>query len=387
MPERVHVRHILLMTQGKPAADEAKIKAKAEDLLKQVRAGADFADLAKKNSEDPRFGAEGRRIHRLRTARPDGAGIRKGRLLAEARRERPGEDQYGYHIIQVLAHEEARLKPFAEVKDELDQAVEEAARQRPSCSRSPTRRRPHLQKDPLHPEKVAADLNMELVRADDVEAGKPFPEVGASPDFDQAVAGLKKGEVSQPVALPGNKMVLAVVTDVDPAAPVHVRRSEDQVHDTMVQARLTEAVQEHAKELMDKAQGEGRRPGEGRQGHGPGSEDLGRFRAHGHRGRPGLGQLLAATAFTQPDGTSSARSLMPDGTVVAKVVAHVPAGHVEAGRAARPDPRRIKSQKAPRPQYAVRSRRCATSSIKQGKIKVHQEVMQRLMASYRPATG
>src|SRR5260370_18964355 len=51
--ERVKVRHILVMTQGKPPADEPKLKAKADDLLKQVRAGADFAKLAKENSEDP----------------------------------------------------------------------------------------------------------------------------------------------------------------------------------------------------------------------------------------------------------------------------------------------------------------------------------------------
>ena len=52
-PERVKARHILLMTQGKPPDEEAKIKAKAEDLLKQVKAGGNFAELAKKNSEDP----------------------------------------------------------------------------------------------------------------------------------------------------------------------------------------------------------------------------------------------------------------------------------------------------------------------------------------------
>jgi len=37
--ESVKVRHILLKTQGKPPADEAKIKAQADDLLKQVKAG------------------------------------------------------------------------------------------------------------------------------------------------------------------------------------------------------------------------------------------------------------------------------------------------------------------------------------------------------------
>ena len=58
-PERVRVRHILIKTQGKPKEDAAKLKAKAEDLLKQIKAGADFADLAKKNSEDPGSAVKG----------------------------------------------------------------------------------------------------------------------------------------------------------------------------------------------------------------------------------------------------------------------------------------------------------------------------------------
>src|SRR5947209_15224288 len=52
-PERVKVRHILLSTASKPPAEVAKIKAKAEGLLKQVKGGADFAELAKQNSDDP----------------------------------------------------------------------------------------------------------------------------------------------------------------------------------------------------------------------------------------------------------------------------------------------------------------------------------------------
>ena len=58
-PERVKARHILLKTQGKPASEEAAIKAKGENLLKQIKGGADFAKLAKENSEDPISGANG----------------------------------------------------------------------------------------------------------------------------------------------------------------------------------------------------------------------------------------------------------------------------------------------------------------------------------------
>jgi len=52
VPERVHARHILLGTEGKSDADKKVLLAKAQDLVKQARAGADFADLARKNSTD-----------------------------------------------------------------------------------------------------------------------------------------------------------------------------------------------------------------------------------------------------------------------------------------------------------------------------------------------
>src|SRR5207245_1068783 len=48
-PEQVRASHILLKTEGK---DDAAVKAKAEEILKQVKAGGDFAELAKKYSED-----------------------------------------------------------------------------------------------------------------------------------------------------------------------------------------------------------------------------------------------------------------------------------------------------------------------------------------------
>ncbi len=57
-PERVKVRHILITTDAKTT--DAQAQAKAADLLKQIKGGADFADLAKKNSKDPGSAAQGR---------------------------------------------------------------------------------------------------------------------------------------------------------------------------------------------------------------------------------------------------------------------------------------------------------------------------------------
>ena len=55
-PEEVRASHILLKTEGK---DDAAVKKQAEDLLAKVKAGADFAELAKKFSQDEASAAKG----------------------------------------------------------------------------------------------------------------------------------------------------------------------------------------------------------------------------------------------------------------------------------------------------------------------------------------
>ena len=52
IPDRVKVAHILFKTTGKTPDEIAAIQKKAEDVLKQIKGGADFGELAKKNSDD-----------------------------------------------------------------------------------------------------------------------------------------------------------------------------------------------------------------------------------------------------------------------------------------------------------------------------------------------
>ncbi|HSU91630.1 MAG TPA: SurA N-terminal domain-containing protein, partial [Sporolactobacillaceae bacterium] len=59
-PESAHILHILIKVDpnAKPEQDAAA-KAKAESLVKQLRAGADFGKLAKENSGDPSSSSKG----------------------------------------------------------------------------------------------------------------------------------------------------------------------------------------------------------------------------------------------------------------------------------------------------------------------------------------
>lgn len=102
MPEAVHVRHILV---AKAAGDDDKIKAekkaKAEDLRTQLLAGANFAEIAKNNSDCPSKETGG-----------DLGVFRRGEMVKQFENAAFSQDvnaigpvvetEYGFHIIQVL---------------------------------------------------------------------------------------------------------------------------------------------------------------------------------------------------------------------------------------------------------------------------------------------
>ncbi|HYW43742.1 MAG TPA: peptidyl-prolyl cis-trans isomerase [Bryobacteraceae bacterium] len=382
MPETVKMEHVLLMTQGKPSSDEPAIKAKADDLLKQVRANANFADLVKKYSEDP--GASSNQgVYEVQ---------RDSQMMPEfkeaAFRLKPGESEvvktaYGYHVVKVIQHDQPRVKPFEEVKGEIasqlkkqrvNDLMEQVSDKAPGL----------LQKDPMHPEKVAADLNIQLVRADNYESGKPLPDVGPSPDFDQALTGLKKGEVSQPVAIQGNKIVLAVVTDVIPPRPMTFEEAQSQVRDAMVQNRLATAVQDHAKELMDKAKAMGDDLAKAAKAMGLEVKTSAEFTRSGSV--EGLGSAsYFQEAFGRPDGSLIGPVSVTDATVIGKVVAHLAPdmSKLPEERASIRD--ELKSQKAQN-RYALFQSGITDLLVKQGVIKYHQDVINRLITSYKTSS-
>jgi peptidyl-prolyl cis-trans isomerase D len=379
VPEQVKVRHILLKTQGKPPEEEAKIKAQADDILKQVKSGAKFGDLVKKYSEDT-------------ASVPNGGEYtvqRNGQMVPEFENAaftlKPGESQviktsYGYHIVQVMQHDPARVKPFEEVKGELASNLKKQ-RVNDIMQQIMDKAQAELQKDPAHPEKVASEYNMQLIRADNAEPGKPLPEVGSNPDFDSAISAAKKGEVTQPVALADNKVALAVVADVIPSHPSAFDEVKDQVRDAIMQNRVTARVQFHAKELMDKAASMGGDLAAAAKSMGLDVKTTDEFARNGSVEGLGSASYLL-DGFVRPDGAVFGPISLPDGTIVAKVINHVapdPAKLAEQRAQIRDD---IKSQKA-RDRNQLFEAGMREELIRQGKIKLHQDVINRLVANYR----
>ena len=129
-PERVKASHILIsVPETADAAAKAQAKSKAQQILKEIKAGKDFAALAKQHSQDPGSAANG----------GDLGFFPKGQMVGPfndvAFSLKPGaisnlvETQFGYHIIRVDEKQPAHTVPFEEVKPKIEQYLKDQTRE------------------------------------------------------------------------------------------------------------------------------------------------------------------------------------------------------------------------------------------------------------------
>jgi peptidyl-prolyl cis-trans isomerase D len=124
--EQVKTRHILIaVPAGADAKTDSAAKAKAEDVLKQIKAGGNFADLASKNSDDPGSKAQGGELPMIPTAGLDPAYAKAAMALNPGQTSDLVKSQFGYHIIQTEQKDAAHAKPLAEVKAEIVPVLEQ----------------------------------------------------------------------------------------------------------------------------------------------------------------------------------------------------------------------------------------------------------------------
>jgi peptidyl-prolyl cis-trans isomerase D len=126
VPEQAKVSHILIKTplpgtDGK--VDEkgvAEAQRRAEDLLKQLKAGAKFEDLAKKYSEDPGSAKEGGSLGWIGKGRTVPEFEKAAFSLPKGQISDLVKSSYGFHIIRVDDRQDAHMKSIDEVKGEIE---------------------------------------------------------------------------------------------------------------------------------------------------------------------------------------------------------------------------------------------------------------------------
>jgi peptidyl-prolyl cis-trans isomerase D len=255
VPEKVNVRHILIKTPS-PAAD-GKVdqkavdaaRAKAEDVLKQVKAGGNFADLAKKYSDDPGSAKLGG------TLGWTGKGVTVPEFEKAAFALPKGgtsdlvQTSFGFHIIHVDDKQEAKAKSVDEVKPQIEplirqqkagQAAQHDAEQLANDARSGSL------------EKAAAAKGLQVITTDFVNHNSLLPGIGSDPQFMNAAFGQNQNAPPELVQLHQGYAIYQV-TAVKPTATPSYEEIKDRVEQEFKNERSTQLLTQKTQELSDRA--------------------------------------------------------------------------------------------------------------------------------------
>ncbi len=126
MPERIHLRHILIKTgDGTPAAKNAA-RQKAGDLLKRLQAGEDFGKLAGESSDDSGSKIRGGDLGWIAKGQADPPFEKAAFAMTKPNEISPVvESRFGLHIIQFLARQPAGVAPYEQVKEGIGRMLRE----------------------------------------------------------------------------------------------------------------------------------------------------------------------------------------------------------------------------------------------------------------------
>ncbi len=248
VPNRVHAEHILFMTVRKTDAEVEEIKKKAEDVLKQVKKGGKFEDLAKKYSEDPGSKDKG----------GDLSWITQGQTVAEFEKTAfslPAgqvsdlvKTQYGFHIIKVVEKETAHTKSFEEVKDSLRAPLLLTQADKMASDTADKLSAAIRQSNKVSLDDLAREYHLTVNETRPISATDPLLELANSQDAKDAIFRLKPQELSFPVRTDRGYVVLSVKS-VQTAHPGSFEEVRDRVITDLKREKSTELAKSKADEL------------------------------------------------------------------------------------------------------------------------------------------
>src|SRR5271163_4352685 len=253
--DQVKVAHILIKTPiPAPGAKEdekavADALAKAEDVLKQVKAGGDFGKLAEKYSDDPGSAKSGGELGWIGRGRTVPEFEKAAFSLGKGQTSDLVKSSYGFHIIRVEDKQQAHLKTLAEVKSEIEEKVK--------------------QEKATHATEVAANTMLSKARTDGFDAAAAargqatvttdffsrtdnLPGLAANPQFMEAVFSEADKAPPDVAQIPQGYVVFQLLAVRPPATPTF-EEIRARVENEFKNERAGFLLQQKTQELSDRA--------------------------------------------------------------------------------------------------------------------------------------
>jgi len=250
--ERVKVRHILVKADPANAAAVAAAEAKAKGILKQIRGGADFATLAKQNSEDPGSKENGGELGFITRGQTVPEFEKASFTLKPNDISEPVKTSFGFHIIQPQVHEQAGIQPFESVKTQLAAEVnKDLIFSRMMANAEQLRNA--LLKNPNDIDGAAAKFNAFVAKMDAAEMTGIFPGIGQSPELQEALPAMKKLEVGKVMTTQMGAVFVPVMRDIVPPSQKSLAEAAAAVKQGLLTRKTTELLKSRSPELATKA--------------------------------------------------------------------------------------------------------------------------------------
>jgi peptidyl-prolyl cis-trans isomerase D len=253
VPEGVKVRHILIkVPTGADAKTDAAAKQKAEDLLKQIKGGADFATLAKANSDDPGSKEQGGELGMILR------GVTVPEFEKTAFGLQPGQvsdvikTQFGYHIIKVEEKQAAQLKALDEVKAQI---VATLTRQQEADQQAAYAQQLATEAAKTGLDKTAAAHHLQVVTTDYVQQSAVLPGLPDGAKMLGLAFSAKPGSAPQ-VSSIGDGFAIFQVQDTKPAHAPTFDEWKAHLVDDFREQQLPQLLARKTNELADKAHAE-----------------------------------------------------------------------------------------------------------------------------------
>jgi peptidyl-prolyl cis-trans isomerase D len=254
-PEERRASHVLIKAdKDASAADKAKARARAEELLAQARKNpAGFADLARKHSEDAGSAAQGGDLDFFGR----GAMVKPFETAAFALKQ--GEisevfqTDFGFHFLTVTGARGGQKKPFEEVRAQIDaelrqsKAKAEWAKQATDFTNTV-----YEQSDSLKPavDKFKLELKTATVTRTPAPGASP---VLAAPKFVEAIFGneaVANKRNTDAVEVGGNQLISGRVLKHQPTRTLPLAEVKDRVREALVAKQAAELARQEGEKRV-----------------------------------------------------------------------------------------------------------------------------------------
>jgi peptidyl-prolyl cis-trans isomerase D len=255
-PEQRRASHILIsVPKNASPAEREKAKARITELLAQVRKNPDsFAELAKKNSDDPGSAKNGgdldwqTRGAFVKPVEDAMFALKKGEISDVV------ESEYGYHIIKLTDIKEGHQKTYEEVRPELEAQLKQQQAQRKFAEVAETfSNSVYEQADSLKP--AADKLKLEIKSASGVQRTPVKGQEGvlANPKFLAALFSqdsIEKKRNTEAVETAPNTLASGRIVQYSPAHTLPLAEVKDKARERVVATRSAELAKKDGMEKL-----------------------------------------------------------------------------------------------------------------------------------------